>query len=475
MSERDDAAPSSGAGRVITRRTMLGWATTVALGLGACGRSEDEDAAASGETSDIASEAYVFGYPLMMMHEMRTVALKSTPVNQFQHTDSLPTPDRRDVIRLNQDTLYSNAWLDLSKDPVVLQVPAMDPRRFWLMQIQDAWSNTVHNPGSMRPQVRPGVTAPPFTYVITGPNWSGTLPEGLTPLPMPTPTVWLLGRIEVESVDDIPAVHAIQRGVRLASLEDWVAGRAAPVEPTKPKPAPPPADQVAEMDAERYYNRLCKLMDTDRPAPIDEPAMARFAEIGIEPGGRVDGLSDAALTDAANDAKRSIAVYIDPQTRMENGWTFDPIMGVYGTEYLHRASAAHQGLGANLAQDTIYPTYYGNADTHGTPNRYRLRFAAGQTPPVDAFWSITVYGPEGFLVPNPAGIYAVGHLTPVVPGPDGSVELAIQHADPGPAVPRGNWLPIPAEGEFELAARLYAPRPEAIDGRWKMPPVTPVR
>ncbi|MEV0340789.1 DUF1254 domain-containing protein [Nocardia sp. NPDC050713] len=476
MSERDDVVSSSGARRVITRRTMLGWATTAAIGLAACGRSDDEGAAATDETADIANEAFVFGYPLMLMHEMRTAALASTPVDHFQHDDSLPTPDRRDVVRLNLDTLYSSAWLDLSKGPVALRVPAMNPDRYWLMTVTDTWSNTVHNPSSVRPGVRPGVTAPPFDYVITGPSWSGALPEGLTPLPMPTPTVWLLSRIEVDGAADISAAQAIQRGLRLVSLDDWVAGRAAPAEPTRrPKSSQPPAERVADMGAGHYYERLCELMETDPPAPADEPAMARFAEIGIEPGGRVRGVSDATLTAAATEAKRSIAVYIDPDTRMDNGWTYDPEFGAYGTEYLHRAASAYQGLGANLAEDTIYPTYYGNADTYGTPNRFRLRFPAGQTPPVDAFWSLTTYGPDGFLVANPAGIYAVGHQVPVVPGPDGSVELAIQHADPGPAVPQGNWLPIPAEGEFELEMRLYAPRPEAIDGRWKPPPVTRAR
>ncbi|WP_431962302.1 DUF1254 domain-containing protein [Nocardia sp. bgisy134] len=470
MSEPDEAASSS-AGRVITRRTMLGWATTTALVLAACGR-DDEGAAATSEAAVIAEDAYAFGYPLVLMHETRDAALKSTPVNHFQHSDALPTPERRDIVRLNVDTLYSSAWLDLSRGPMTLQVPAVNPGRFWLMQVMDAWTNTVHNPSSVRPQVRPGARTPPFSYVITGPNWSGALPEELTPLPMPTPTVWVLGRIQVDGVDDIPAVRAIQRDLRLASLDDWVAGRPVPVEPIRPAPSRPPAEQVTEMDARKFYDRLCTLMDTDPPALADAPAMARFAEIGIEPGGRVTGLSDAALTTAATDAKRTIGVYVDPQTRLDNGWTFDPTAGEYGTDYLHRAATADKGLGSNLAEDAIYPTFFETADTDGTPKRFRLRFAPGQTPPVDAFWSLTAYGADGFLVPNPAGIYAVGHQEPVVPGPDGAVELAIQHRNPGPAVRQGNWLPIPADGEFSLIMRLYAPRPEAIDGRWQLPAVT---
>ncbi|TQM25399.1 DUF1254 domain-containing protein [Nocardia bhagyanarayanae] len=468
-----DGAHSSGAGRKITRRTVLGWATTAAVGLAACDRAAEEDPAVRSEADLIANEAYVFGYPLVLMHATRDAALKSTPINRFQHAESLPTPDRRDVVRMNLDTLYSTAWLDLSRGPIVLQVPATDPGRYWLMQIMDAWTNTIHNPSSVRPQVRPGVPTPPFTYVITGPNWSGALPEDLTPLPTPTPTVWILGRIQVNGAADIPAVRDIQRGIRLAPLDDWVARRVAPADPVEPaEPSKPPAEQVDDMDARDFFDQLCVLMDTDPPAPADEPAMARFAEIGIAPGGSVRGLSDADLADAATDAKHTIDVYVDPQTRIINDWTFDPRIGTYGTDYLHRASVARHNLGANLAEDAIYPTYYGTADDNGTPARFRLRFAAGQTPPVDAFWSLTAYGEDDYLVPNPAGIYAVGHQVPVVPGLDGSIELAIQHDDPGSAVPQGNWLPIPSEGPFSLAMRLFAPRPEAIAGRWQPPPVT---
>ncbi|MCP2292111.1 DUF1254 domain-containing protein [Nocardia amikacinitolerans] len=468
-----DGAHSSGAGREITRRTVLGWATAAAIGLAACDRSTDEEPAVLSEAGVVANDAYIFGYPLVLMHATRDAVLASTPVNRFQHAAALATPDRRGAVGYNLDTLYSTAWLDLSGGPIVLQVPEVDPGRYWLMQIMDAWTNTVHNPSSVRPQVRPGVTTPPFTYVIIGPNWSGALPGELTPLPMPTPTVSVLGRIEVEGAADISRVHDIQRGIRLASLGDWVARRVAPAEPvTPPEPSRPPVEQVADMDARDFFDRLCALMDTDRPAPADEPAMARFAEIGIAPGGRVRGLSDAELTAAATDAKRTIEVYVDPETRMFNDWSFDPQGGVYGTDYLHRASVARNGLGANLPQDAIYPTYFGTADDNGTTVRHRLRFAAGQTPPVDAFWSLTAYDAEGYLVRNPAGIYAVGHQVPVVPGPDGSIELAIQHDDPGSAVPQGNWLPIPSEGPFSLTMRLYAPRPEAIDGRWQPPPVT---
>lgn len=474
MNERE-GDPDPGVRRGIARRTVLSLAgVALAAGLGACGRAERTTAAASGELRAIAHDAYVFGYPFVLMDVTRTASLAVAPADRLWHATAPPTPERHDVVRMNLDTLYSSAWLDLSEEPVVVRMPAVPPGRFWLLQFMDAWSNTVHNPSAMRPQVRPGTTTPPYTYVITGPGWSGDLPSGLTPLPMPTPTVWLLGRIQVNGPDDVAAVRAIQQEMRVATLSDWIAGRETASTAAPPPTDETPAERVARMDPREFFDRLCARMRTDPPAPVDEPAMARFARIGVEPGGQIEGLAEEDLRTAVRDATQTIGVYVDPQTRLENGWTFDPRTGVYGTEYLHRAAVARKGLGANLPQDAIYPTFFGDADSGGVPNRFRLRFEAGALPPVDAFWSLTAYGADDRLVPNAAGIQSIGHEVPVVPAPDGSVELAIQNEDPGDAVPQGNWLPIPREGAFSLTLRMYAPHAEAIEGTWRLLPVTPI-
>ncbi|MFI9403717.1 DUF1254 domain-containing protein [Nocardia sp. NPDC052316] len=458
----------------LSRRSVFGLAATVAAaGLSACGRSDDAssgpDTVAPSVAESIAKDAYIFGFPLVLMDVTRAAAQASTPANRFQHAAALPTPARRDVVRLNLDTLYSVAWLDLRAEPIVLRVPAMDGGRYWLMQLLDAWTNTVHNPSSVRPQAKPGSSN---TYAIVGPNWSGTLPDDVTPLPVPTPTVWLIGRIQVNGPPDLAAVHAIQRQLQLVPLSDWTAGR--PVAPLPPAPQPdstPPAKQVAEMDARTFFDRMCAVLATNPPAPDDAPAMQRFATIGITPGGKVVGLTDQELSSAAHTARQQIPVYLDPQAMHENGWTFDPAIGTYGTNYLQRAAIAWKGLGANLAEDAIYPTLFASADGAG---RFRLHFPAGQLPPVEAFWSLTAYDADSYLMSNPAGVYAVGHQTPVVPNPDGSVDIAVQHADPGSSVPVGNWLPIPESGQFSLTIRLYAPKAEAVQGRWQPPPLLPV-
>ncbi|MFE7741558.1 DUF1254 domain-containing protein [Nocardia sp. NPDC057455] len=458
----------------VSRRRALGIAATsvAAFGLAACGDADEENLVPR-DAATIAKDAYEFGYPLVLMDVTRMAAEASTPVNRFEHASSLPTPAQREVVRLDRDTLRSTAWLDLANEPMVLSVPAMDRGRFWLAQVLDAWTNNVHNPSGRRPQAQSA--APPYTYAVTGPGWSGALPAGLTPLPMPTPTVWLIVRIQVDGESDLPAVRSLQRGLRLAPLSAWTAGAEPPVIPPREGIVQPPPEWVGEMDARLFFDRMCALMAVDPPAHADEPAMRRFATIGIRPGGAVEGLSDIELAAAVDTAQQQIPVYLSARTINQNGWLIDPDVGRYGTNYLLRAAVARVALGASLAENAFYPTLFASTDTGGGgTGRFRLRFAPGLLPPVDNFWSLTAYDADSYLVPNPAEIYAVGHPEPVTLNPDGSTDIALQYTDPGPVVPAGNWLPIPESGQFSLTLRMYAPKAEAIQGRWRPPPLEPV-
>ncbi|WP_280510759.1 DUF1254 domain-containing protein [Nocardia farcinica] len=465
-------------GPALSRRTVLSAGAALAAfgATAACGRSErvTERPPSGEDPQTIVSDAYVFGYPLVLMDATRRVARASTPDNQFRHAAGLPTPRRRGPVRPNMDTLYSIAWLDLSAGPMVVQMPEVEPQRYWVLQLLDAWTNTVHNPGNLRPRVAAGA-APPYTYVVTGPGWTGELPPDLVVLPMPTPMVWLLGRIQVDGPEDVPAVRAIQERMRLVPLADWPAGRdPGPGRTDTGDGDVPPVQQVAAMDPAEFFERLCALMAVNPPAPADGPALARFAQLGIAPGGALTGISDDDLAEAVQAVRHTIEVYVDPGIRIDNGWLVDPNIGVYGDDYLRRASTAAKGLGANRPESAAYPTLFAAADDDGIPTRYRLTFAPGQAPPVDAFWSVTAYDGDGFLVPNDAEIYSVGHRIPVPPAPDGSLVLVIQHADPGPGVPAGSWLPIPDRGTFSLTLRLYAPKTEMLDGSWHPPPLVPV-
>ncbi|MEV6278698.1 DUF1254 domain-containing protein [Nocardia sp. NPDC051832] len=464
--------------RRLSRRWLLGTTAVAGLALTACGSDSGSSSSSSttttpsGNPKDVAAEAYTFGYPLVLMDATRAAAGAD---NQFANAVSLPDPTERLVVRLNLDTLYSQAWLNLHTEPLVLQVPAIEPGRYWLMQILDAWSNTQHNPSNIRPEVREGSTTPPYTYLVTGPGWRGQVPDGMTQLGMPTDIAWIIGRIEVRGAEDVGNVRALQDKLKLVPLSAWQRGDTdSPGRPYTPDPAAvPPPKQVAAMDGPAFFNRMCALMAANPPAPDDAPALERFATLGIKPGATVDPGSAGILNDGAAQAKTQIPSYQDPKSENQNGWLFTTDLGAYGTNYALRARTAMQALGANLAEDSIYPTIFTTADDNGRPIPYRLRFAAGQLPPVDAFWSLTAYDADSYLVPNAAGIYAIGHETPVVPNPDGSVEIAVQSADPGPAVPRANWLPIPASGKFSLSLRLYAPQQRALAGDWQVPALTP--
>ncbi|WP_246023451.1 DUF1254 domain-containing protein [Nocardia yunnanensis] len=456
----------------LTRRTLLGLtlATAAAIVPGcsksATGPRSSVPATGSDDPQAIAADAYVFGYPLVLMDVSRVAAGGS---NRFLHAQNLPTSSDRAVVRMNLDTLYSSAWLDLGPEPMVLQVPAMPAGRYWLMQLLDAWSNTVQDPSSTNPQPAQQQSGPAHTYVITGPGFTGDLPGNLTHLPMPTPTAWLIGRIQVDGEDDLPAVHTLQQQMKLMPLSAWLAGTpATPANLARPQGDPPP-DQVSAMDPAEFFDRLCAVMAVNPPAPADAPMLKRIAALGITPGGKPNPQPAGLLAAAVKDAQHRMVTYRNPASRDVNGWKYATDLGAYGVDYLLRANVAMTALGANLTRDALYPSIVDTADDHGIPRRFRLRFAADQLPPAAAFWSLTAYTADSYLVENEADIYAVGHAVPVVAGPDGSVELAIQHADPGPTVPKGNWLPIPAAGEFSLTLRLYAPKPEAIDGTWKPP------
>ncbi|WP_019932512.1 DUF1254 domain-containing protein [Nocardia sp. BMG111209] len=475
----------SGFGSALSRRSLFGVGAVLAAGAGlaACGDAEKKNAplmtgnssaAATGAPTaadpvSVAADAYIFGYPLVLMDVTREQS--GTP-NALFHARTLPTAADHAVVRMNLDTLYTSAWLDLRPEPMMLQVPDMGPDRYWLMQLMDAWTNTVHNPSNLKPQVRQGQSS--FTYAIVGPGWSGVLPADVTRLDMPTATAWLIGRTQVNGPDDLDAVHALQDRIVLAPASAWTAGRVVPATGALMAAGTPPPKVVAGMNSRTFFDRMCTVLAANPPAAADDVVMKRFAAIGVRPGGTVAGQPVDALDQGVAAAQKRLQEFHDPKGKNENGWIFATDVGSYGTDYDLRAHTAKVGLGANLAEDAVYPSTFGVADANGTPRRYRIRFDRDQLPPVDAFWSVTAYGSDNYLVNNPAGIYAVGHLIPVAPGPDGRVTIAVQHEDPGPDVAPGHWLPIPAAGTFSLSMRLYAPKSAALDGSWQPPALTPV-
>jgi hypothetical protein len=440
-------------------------------------------AAQDPELYGIARDAYVYAFPIVTMDvtmrqmtnvpDAQTVPLRA-PVNQLAHARTYPAPDDHSVVRFNFDTLYSIAWLDLSREPVVLSVPNMGDR-YYLFQLLDMWTDTFAVPGTRTSGSGAG------RFAIVAPGWTGTLPAGVTRIDAPTSTVWLIGRTQTNGPGDFANVHAVQDQYSLTPLGQlggsYTPPAAVPVDPSIDAKTEP-VKQVAALSGVAMLERLASLMTRYPPHAIDTPILWRMKRLGIEAGKPFDatklppGLA-ATIDAAAKDARASI---VDASRAgfgaKVHGWsTSTDGIGAYGSAYRRRAAIAYAGLGANLPEDAVYPSSV--TDVAGEPylgeNRYRIRFEKEALPPVDAFWSITLYDEAGFQVPNALNRFALGDRDPLQYGDDGSLEIYIEHESPG-ADQESNWLPCP-EGRFTLAMRLYSPRYEVLDGKWEAPGV----
>ena len=416
-----------------------------------------------------AAESYVYGYPLVLMDvTQRAFTATRAPPNALFNVPVFPDADFREVVRPNVDTLYSIAWLDLADGPRVFEVPATD--RYYVMQLLDGWTNVFASIGPRTTGRGAGI------FVIAGPGWDGAVPDGATLLRSPTRIAWLLGRIQTNGVADYEFVHALQAQLRLRGLEEFVAGSTpTPKVWQRAATAPePPLFQMRAMDAETYFGMLAQLLADNPPAAVDGPALEKLASLGVRPGQPVDAwgwLERKAISIGMRIAARRMQRAAESPRELRAGWSVPPMnIGAYGTDYGLRAVVAMAGLGANLPADAVYPN--ARSDAAGEPltggQRYVLNFPADGLPPVRAFWSVTAYDGDGYLIANPAGRYALGDRDPLAFNPDGSLDIYLQAEPPEPAM-RNNWLPVPAQGAFRITARLYWPEDAILRGDWQMP------
>ncbi|MGW5570418.1 DUF1254 domain-containing protein [Nocardia thailandica] len=432
----------------------------------------------SDDLQTLSYEAYVYLYPLVTMdvtrrQETNTAAGERPgfgPPNQFHHLRRFPDADFRAVVRPNFDTLYSSAWLDLRHGPVRLHVPDSGDRYF-MLPILDAWTDVFANPGKRT------TGTGEQDYVIVGPGYRGEVPDGHTVIASPTPHAWIIGRTQTNGPDDYAAVNAFQDGLSLTPPPD------AP--PFRPDPdqadSIEPLRRVNTMTAEEFFTRAAAAMKVDPPHYTDFSQLARIAALGIVPGRDLDlsrfGSGDRDQIEAGVKAARAaLAAAPTKLAAQVNGWvSMLGSIGVYGNEYLTRATVTLVGLGANPPEDAIYPLLAHDAD--GDPlvglTDYEIHFDADALPPVAAFWSITMYDDEGFQVANELDRYALGDRDPLRYNPDGSLDILVSHTNPG-TERQANWLPAPA-GPLGITMRLYAPRPQVLDGTWNPPPVRKLR
>jgi len=322
----------------------------------------------------------------------------------------------------------------------------------------------------------------PQKYAITSPGWQGTLPDGVKEYKSPTAIVWILGRIYCTGTpEDYAAVHKLQDEITVVPLSAYGKPYTPPVGKVDPSidMKTPVREQVNALSAEAYFSLLAKLMKDNPLAAADAPMVAKLAKLGIVPGESFDASklgadSAKALATVPKLAFGKIIGHFKEAGRIENGWTFTTKTGLYGTEYLQRALVTAIGLGANCPQDAVYPT--SEADAEGKPysgaNKYVMHFDKGQLPPVEGFWSLTMYNGEYFFVANPLNRYTVSPRNNLKANADGSVDLYIQNESPGKDK-ESNWLPAPKD-KFILMLRLYWPKeksPSILDGTWQIPPV----
>jgi hypothetical protein len=395
------------------------------------------------------------------------------PMNSFSHHLAFPDADFREVVRPNFDTLYSMAWLDLSDGPVIVSAPDTKGRYF-LLEMVDMWSDVFAVPGKRTSGTKPG------HWAVVPPFWSGTLPDGVSRIDSPTVYVWIIGRTQTNGPADYEEVHAVQEGFTITPLARWGKRRVAvkaSIDPSVDMKTPPMV-QVDTLPASRFFSYGAELMKMHLPHVTDWSQVARLARIGIEPGKSFDleaapapvrEALERAVTDSLGQMRRNVSTI----GKIVNGWLImTDNIGVYGNSYQKRAIVAMIGLGANQPEDAIYPLNLYDSDGKALDGseRYVLHFAREQLPPVDAFWSLTMYDDHGFPVANKLDRFAIGDRDKLVFGKDGSLDIYIQSKSPGGKM-ENNWLPSPAKGTLGVTMRLYAPRRPILDGSWTPPAI----
>jgi hypothetical protein len=446
--------------------------------IAACGKAKAEGKPLPRNAAGIAVEAYVYGYPLVTMDQTRRVTTnvaiagdQRAPMGQFANMTTYPDASYHDVTAANANTLYSSAWVDLSNEPYVLSLPD-EKGRYFLMPLLSAWTNVFFAPGKRTT----GTDAQ--RYVIAGPRWRGSLnvPDA-TLIRAPTNLVWIIGRTAAQQTpEDLAAANQLQRQYSLVPLSAFGKPYTPPVGKVDESidMKSPVRDQVNALDAKTYFNRLALLMKENPPSRRDSGVVKRMASIGIVPGRPFDESklgrhAKAILQDLPQRAQERILA-VSSDLDAVNGWQYSTNLGRYGRNYDLRAYIAYVGLGANLPQDAIYPI--ASVDNLGLSldgsRKYVLHFDKGEQPPVKGFWSVTMYDPHYFFVPNPLNRYQISPTqSPVTTNADGSLDIYVQHDNPG-ADKLKNWLPAPT-GPFVLMMRLYWPDQSVIDGTWKPP------
>ena len=414
------------------------------------------------EAALLAAQAYLYGYPLLETERLQDEA---PGTNTLIALTSYVDPEQRLVVAPNVDTLYTLAYLDLSEGPVVLSHPDMADRYFGF-QLMDPYTNVVGYIGSRTT----GSEAASYAIVWEdGPQ--GEIPPDAEVIVVPYADIWLLGRTAAGDEADQQEAVALMRQYTITAPGEPPTYPIEDFDTTTSAPLPAGIDALDAISA---------AMVASPPPADDADKLAELARVGVGPGLEV---SDADLSPAsqwaAQAAVRTISALLGPLVSVaqyamaarNDGWASpDPAIGDYGTDYLLRAGVAKIGLGANTPEEAYYATAFLDENLRRLNGRhsYQLHFEPGQEPPADAFWSITVYDSDGFLVPNEQEIYAVSSTGSgdLVYQEDGSIDIVFSQEDPQD--PTVNWIPVP-DGAFRVYLRVYVPQDAVLEGDWVVP------
>jgi len=438
------------------------------------------------EAAAVAEEAYIYAFPMMENYRTmyvqaidRTAPGYGAPFNELAHKTELLGPEFKDIVRPNNDTMYSFAWLDLRAQPIVITVPEIKDR-YYSVQLVDMFTHNFGYIGTRATGTEAG------SYVVAGPQWEGTKPgDAKAVFHSESNFVYCIIRTEVDGLDDVAAVVELQKQYRLTAMNVFLGRSRVPVAAgiTFPAYDPSKAKSAAFIDLLNFLLMQVVIV------PEEQELMRRFSAVGIQAGALSASLAltpelrdavDAgvgqgvmAITQAMQDLSKVEGV----TARAEHGW--QGVDGMFGpgkemrTKYLVRAGAALLGLYGNDADEAYYPI--GNTDASGnrfdaSKHSYAMRFEKDELPQVDAFWSMTMYSlPDQLMVANPINRYSIGDRSKLRYGEDGSLTIYIQHQSPGKKK-ASNWLPAP-DGPFSLQFRMYLPKPEALDPLYLPPPV----
>ena len=439
------------------------------------------DEAKAKQAYAIGVQAYIWGYPMVVMQKSRDAMTKGgdapvtpevfnksgklfAPVNQVASAWGMLGPKFSAVQSGNSDTQYSVTWYDVSKEPYVLHIPDAKGR-YYTYQFIDAYTNNFHYASTRT------MGSQDQNYAIVAPGWKGKLPKGVTRVDSPNPTGFVIGRWFVASEKDVGAVNTILKQVTMTPLSSY--GKKY----TPPKVKVVPAKKYTGDLA--FFEQLGDTLAINGVPQADAGILGLLKNIGLSTDDGFDpsGLSDGekkSLAQAVTDGEAMLAAKSAAMGKTVNGWQLSPVLDEYfGTSYLFRAAIGYQAMFVNTPIEAYYPGVYKDTDgkvLDGSTEKYTLTFPKGKTPPVGAFWSTTIYdAKKRLMVENKLNRYKIGSADKLKADKDGSTTLYIQADSPGKDK-ESNWLPAPKE-PFYMLFRMYQPKIEVLNGQYELPGV----